>query len=441
MTNTANTRKAGFLRGFFSIFLGNSLHIILTLLSGIVLARSLGPAGKGILSGILVYPILFQSLFEGGLRQSAIYFVGQNKRPMDEILGSMMIGYVATSFLGCVGSYCSIYFFVHTKLSWFLMVAISLLVPAHIGVSYIKGILLGRGKIKTFSRATWFPALFLLTSLMIMQVSAGLTVDRAILATVFAAYLGFFQAIWYLFNNVPLRVRINGAVLWQMFRLGIVYALALFSITLNYRIDIALLSYWSTANEVGIYTVATNFGELIWYLPGVLVPLIFSRSATSQGTDYFQKLVKIVKFGSPAICCIAILFGSVAVYLIPFFYGSQFNASAHGLLLLLPGLTAMILFKILNADMAGQGVPILALYAMVPGVIINVVLNFFLIPPYGASGAAFSSTVSYILSALLFLLGYVKKRGTSLKSLFAYETEDLFWIKNKIYLFFAKLKG
>ena len=434
--------KRGFLSDFLSILFGKSFHVILTLLSGVILARTLGPEGKGIVAGILVYPMLFQSLFEGGLRQSAVYFAGKKLNAMEDILGAMVLGYIVTSFLGCVGSYYSISFFMPTKLSWQFVAAISLIVPAQIGISYIKGLLLGIGKINVFSKTTWLPAFFLFSTLLILYIESGLSVQKALFATVSAAYLGFFQAIWYLFKNVPCRFKFNSSVLWNMLRLGCVYALALFSITLNYRIDVALLSAWSTSEEVGIYTVATNFGELLWYLPGVLVPLIFSRSANSNnGTDHIETLVRVVRLGFPASCLLAVLFGAGAFFLIPVFYGIKFQPSSYSLMLLLPGLTAMILFKILNADLAGQGDPLLALYSMVPGVLFNVALNFLLIPQYGAFGAAISSTVSYVLTSFLFLMGYTKKRNIPFDTIFTYRSEDVAWAKNRISVWVGKFKA
>jgi O-antigen/teichoic acid export membrane protein len=187
--------------------------------------------------------------------------------------------------------------------------------------------------------------------------------------------------------------------------------------------------------------VATNFGELLWYLPGVLVPLIFSRSANSNGTDHIERLLRIVRLGFPTNCLLAVLFGAGGFFLIPVFYSIKFHPSSYSLLLLLPGLTVMTLFKILNADLAGQGDPLLALYSMVPGVLLNVTLNFLLIPPYGAYGAAISSTVSYVLSSFLFLIGYIKKRNIPFNNIFTYRYEDVIWAKSRISVWVGKFKA
>ena len=430
----------GFLVDFFSILFGNSFHVVLSLINGIILARALGTAGKGIVAGILVYPMLFQSLLEGGLRQSATYFVGQKKKAMEDILGAMALGYMVTSLLGFLATYGTITCLMPTVLPRRFIAAAALIVPAQIGISYAKGLLLGIGKINAFSKITWFPTLFLVVMLLFLLIGHGLTVENALLVTVAAAYLGFFQALWFLSRHVSFRFNLNGSVLWQMLRLGCVYALALFSLALNYRIDVALLSAWSTANAVGIYSVATNIGELLWYLPGVLVPLIFSRSANAGGTGYFEDLARIVRYGFPISCLLAVLFGIAGLYLIPVFYGFEFCASSHALIFLLPGLVAMIPIKILNADLAGQGDPSLALYTMMPGALINVVLNYFLIPPLGASGAAIASTISYFSASFIFLRGYTRKRNVSLQFFFRHAQSDLVLIRERISNFIGKYK-
>ena len=432
MAKNNSLRKKGFSSDFFSLLHGKSLHVVLTLLVGVILARGLGPEGRGVLAGIMVYPMLLQGLLEGGLRQSAIYQIGKRTYPLEDILGSLFFGFVISSLIGGAGSYIAIALFVKTNISGVLIAAISIFISAQIGISYIKGVLLGMQEISSFSRTIWMPTFFLVITLIVIEFGPGLSVESSITATIVASLLGLFHAIWHLSRKVKLRFRVKVSVLWEMLRLGVVYAMALFSITLNYRIDVALLSFWSTSSEVGLYTVATNLGELIWFLPGIMVPLIFSRSANNDSTDHLRKFIMLVKFSIPISCICATILGVVGYFVIPIFYGPSFTHSSYSLILLLPGLTTMIIFKLLNADLAGRGEALLSLYSMIPAIALNIILNYFFIPLYGAAGAAFSSTISYIFCSLIFFLKYTKKRGVSFSQLFTYSHDDLLFVKKRI---------
>ena len=101
--------------------------------------------------------------------------------------------------------------------------------------------------------------------------------------------------------------------------------------------------------------------------------------------------------------------------------------------LLLPGIVAFTVFKVLNMDLAGKGRPWVSLYVAVPAVLLNVALNLYFIPRYGANGAALASTVSYTVSALAFLIVYARAVDMPLGELLTYRRSD--------FDFFGKLRA
>jgi len=74
--------------------------------------------------------------------------------------------------------------------------------------------------------------------------------------------------------------------------------------------------------------------------------------------------------------------------------------------------------------LAGKGKPWIAMKAMIPSLIINIILNIITIPKYGANGAAFSSTISYSLAAILFLQLYSRETQMPLKTILNFSFKD-----------------
>jgi len=58
----------------------------------------------------------------------------------------------------------------------------------------------------------------------------------------------------------------------------------------------------------------------------------------------------------------------------------------------------MSVFKMLCANFASRGRPILGAYAAAVGLGVNIVLNFVFIPKYNIAGAALASTICYSLA-------------------------------------------
>jgi Na+-driven multidrug efflux pump len=91
---------------------------------------------------------------------------------------------------------------------------------------------------------------------------------------------------------------------------------------------------------------------------------------------------------------------------------------------LLPGVLLLTIFKVMNMDLAGKGKPWISMYAMLPALIINIVLNIVLIPNFGANGAAIASTISYSVAALLFLFFYSKTVNVPIKTILHFQKSD-----------------
>lgn len=113
-------------------------------------------------------------------------------------------------------------------------------------------------------------------------------------------------------------------------------------------------------------------------------------------------------------------------------FGEAFLASGAVLVALAPGVVLLTIFKVLNMDLAGKGKPWVAMKAMVPALIVNIAMNVFLIPLYGAWGAAISTTVSYSLAAVLFLLFYARTIQVPVADIVRFQRADFEGLKKLV---------
>ncbi|HEX4940335.1 MAG TPA: hypothetical protein VFX11_16800, partial [Candidatus Kapabacteria bacterium] len=82
-------------RSFFqdglSVFITKIVVIGLSIFSVVIQANALGPAGRGVLAMLLIYPQLFTSIAEGGMRQATVYYVGQKAIPDARVFGASIL--------------------------------------------------------------------------------------------------------------------------------------------------------------------------------------------------------------------------------------------------------------------------------------------------------------------------------------------------------------
>src|SRR5690606_29363917 len=147
--------------------------------------------------------------------------------------------------------------------------------------------------------------------------------------------------------------------------------------------------------------------QYLWQIPMLLGTIVFARSAVSKDEIGFSKKVaQLLRLSFLVIGVASIVLVFFSDIIIIGMFGEEFKESISVLNYLIAGVVLLTIFKVMNMDLAGKGMPWVSLKAMVPALIINIILNILLIPDYGADGAAIASTISYSFAGLVFLHFY-----------------------------------
>ncbi|MFC4701982.1 oligosaccharide flippase family protein [Glaciecola siphonariae] len=422
--------KRGLVRNIFSVFSTRIFVLSIGLISAVLIARGLGAEGRGIYAALLVYPALLVTLTEGGMRQAAIFYIGKKKASDAEIIGTLLS---YTILAGSIG-YLMVYWLQRTfgpdAFTNIMMLAAAAILPATLAVNAIKGVFLGKERIKQFNKAHWVQKILFVAAIALLYVSNTLTVSTVMFATVGAAIFNLVQALYFLKKHETLSFTFSAKTFFPMFRLGVVYALAFFFITANYRIDLLIMSWMAEPDEVGRYAIAVQLGELLWQLPGAVLLVIMSKTANSIDNSIVLTVAKTTRLTLLITAFSALPFAFACYFLIGPVFGEEFASSFFIILYLLPGLVLAAVFKTINSYFSGQGQPLVTVYLMGTIACLNIILNILLIPVYGGTGAAISTTISYAIAALgcCILMSY--REGVSVRSLIIPYTSD-FKIGNK----------
>jgi O-antigen/teichoic acid export membrane protein len=201
-------------------------------------------------------------------------------------------------------------------------------------------------------------------------------------------------------------------------------------VLLNLRVDLLLVGAFAGSREAGLYGVAATLMTLGLVVPHaiswVLLPRVASLASGSSGDDgdpvqMIGRASRHATLLSLAIVPLLVL----AVLLVPDVYGDSFQGTVKLGLVLVPGIAALGVSRVLSYSLAGFGRPGTVLRMSAAVVIPTVVAYAVLIPSTGALGAAVISTVSY--TATLLLLAVATQRATSTRpaELFLPRRDDL----------------
>jgi O-antigen/teichoic acid export membrane protein len=183
---------------------------------------------------------------------------------------------------------------------------------------------------------------------------------------------------------------------------------------LNYRLDALILGAFHGPVAVGFYAVATSLAEVTSYGANAVSIAAGPRAVRADGRTV---LVRYVRITVVATIGLAVALGVVAPAVVPWLYGEEFRASVVPLILLLPGIVALVYVKLLAVGVVAEGRPDLVTLALGASLGATLILDFALIPPFGAAGAAAASTIAYTLGAGAIAASYVRSAGITPTSL------------------------
>ncbi len=167
---------------------------------------------------------------------------------------------------------------------------------------------------------------------------------------------------------------------------------------LNLRLDFAFLGAMAGPAVLGTYSVASKFAELL-RLPGtaltwVCYPQLAGASAdaaSSRARRYLRPALLTVGLAVPPAF---VLSGPV----ISLLYGARFADAVPQAHVLLAGMLLGGASGVASAYLYARGRPGTNSLALGIGLVLTVVLDLVLIPRHGAMGAAWASTIAYLLT-------------------------------------------
>jgi O-antigen/teichoic acid export membrane protein len=400
----ATTVATGSARLFWAQVLGNAGLFVGLLL----IARALGPSGRGTVAFITVTSILVARIARLGVGEATVVFAAQRPHARPILLANIL-AFAATA--GSVGAalVCGV-----------LVLAPSVRPPglgggelAALGLSVLAATLADAGYkfVLACSRFRLHAFVTTTTSWMYAVVIAaiwatfGLTAARAALA--WAAVHAVRALV--LFSASALGVGLRPprlSLLRDSLRFGLRAWMGTLADDLNFRIDQIILVLIASETALGIYAVAVNAYEVLLYLPGgaatALLPLIAGspRALRAERTLHAFRSVALVTAASVVV---AAFLGPV---LLPVAFGTSFEDSVGPFLLLLPGVLGALLLAIFTNALVASSSPGLSSLGPVVSLFVGLVLDFALIPPFGASGAAAAASAAFLAGGVTALLAY-----------------------------------
>lgn len=371
---------------------------------GIWVARYLGPEQYGLLSYAQAFVALFMPLATLGLDGIVVRNLVREPEKRDEILGSAFILKLLGGFVVIVLSSLTILFIRPDNILTFWLVLITAAGTLFQAFDTIDFWFQSQVQSKYTVYAK--NSAFLITAVLRVIFILGHASILAFAVVSFVEILIGSVGLIYVYRRKRANIRTwkpNFATMKVLLHDSWPLILSGLAVMIYMRIDQIMLGEMLGDKEVGIYTAGTKLSEVWYFIPSALVLSLAPSIVKAKQTGDFEyyRLLQIL-FDMLAIMSYIIIIplSFLSEKIITLLYGLSFAGSSKVLLIHIWASLFVFLGVARTQYLINEKLTRYSLYTTLIGAIVNVILNYLLIPNYGSQGAATATLISQFIASI-----------------------------------------
>lgn len=396
--------------GLPNSLIATGITAVAGLLSGIILARTLGPTLRGEYAAAILIPGMIAFLAEFGLGFSFSYHVG--KQP-ESIGVAWLLAWLMGAGLGSLLAICIYLILPHVwtiSPTVYESLRVSLVsVPLILVVGYEAQMLLGSGHILEHNIARTLIGVSYAIGVTLVAAWGGQNIQLFATTYVVSFAVAALVATYFVWTRLHPRAHWNQTIAVSIYRYGIKSYSGALAAQSNLRLDQYMMVGLTTATQLGFYVAAVSLSALFQPVFAAISVVTVPRAIQSTTINEGGKVVyAYTLLGAMLGVPLAIVAAIASPFLVQLLFGTEFSASAH----LAQVLMFAALFQgcnvILGNGIRAMGFPGRVAVADSVGLIITISMLFILLPQIGALGAAVTSLVAYMVVTITLLAVVLK---------------------------------
>ena len=385
--------------------------LLLNIAGTVVVARYLGPSGRGTVAVAFNLTLILVQIGTLGLLTANPYFAAKDPAALGRIVSnSLWLAAGLGSLLFLVGVLLKVLVpDAVAGLGWTELIVALVGIPAALATQFFQSILLGEARTLAYNLVELTLGVVTLAALVIGFAVFDMGVLGAISLMTAGYVVGVFVYLGFLLRHAPQFTRPSFPLIREM--LG--YAFRIYVATLVsflvIRIDLLLVNSYLGPDQAGTYSVAAALGQGLYLLPTVVGLNLFARVARgSGGAEMSAQVFRSISVLYGLLCLITVPFAGPAIR---FLYGEEFASSTELYYWLLPGIFSLGMLTILSHHFAGRGFPLSAMLVWFVGLAVNLAINVAFLPGHGTYVASLASSVAYTLLLVLHMQLFAREVG------------------------------
>lgn len=386
------------------MFAEQILRMIAGLLVGIWVARYLGPEQFGVFSYAIAFASLFSSIAKLGLDGIVVRDLVREPEQRDSYLGTafwLKLG-GAVVMLGAVALATQLTSSDRlTNLYIFIIASGAIFQSFEVVDFYFQSKVLSKFvsicKMTQLLLSSILKLYFIFTGADLIWFVLVTLVDQFTLAlSLYLAYryqkLGSFYCH---FNRAIAKQLVRDS--WPLIFSGLV-------VMIYMRIDQIMIKEMLGEREVGLFSAAVRISEVWYFIPMIITASLFPSIVNAKKISeelYYARLQRLYTFMVWLAIAIALPMTFLSDWLVTLLYGESYREAGQVLMVHIWAGVFVFLGVASGRWLISENLQWIAFYRTFSGAIINIILNFVLIPIYGLIGAAIATVIAQTMAAFV----------------------------------------
>jgi len=392
------------------------------LIGSIVIARTLGPAGKG----LFTYAVSALALLVVANGQSAAIAWQYTKR--HRAPATLLRVMMQLLVLGTVPLTIGLMLVGLLVPGQRALVCVAAVAPFAVFLQSSTGFFLADADTRTVNwQQIVYETLPVLVYIPLLLVFAQ--VGTWVLLTVWGS--GYIAATWFTARRLREYARRKdgddtGSLIREQLAYSAQISLANIAMFLNMRVDAFVIMFVLGQSALGIYSIGLAIGEILWQLSRPIVSASFGKIARGSAADSAQTTATCVRHALALALAGSTIVFVTAPFLVPAIYGRAFAPAVAVTQLLLPGVIAYSGMGALSTFFSQQlSEPRLPLIFRLLSAVICAGVMFVALPRFGIRGGAIGTSISYVLTFGLAAAQFCRRTGIPPQRLLVFGRSDV----------------
>jgi O-antigen/teichoic acid export membrane protein len=396
------------------------------LMAVVPIARELGPTGRGTVAFITVTAIIAATLARLGVTEATTVFCARRPAQRPALLTNLLLSVSAAALVAAVVVCGTLELVPRLRPPGIGNAELAVLA----GAMFASGLadagymfVLGCSRFRLHALVTATAAWLYAGSMWLLAITGEITVVHATLIWVASQAA---KAAVLLIASVRAEglARPEPRLLRESLAFGVRAWIGTLSTAFNERLDQILVALLASETVLGIYATAVNAFDVLLYLAAAAatatVPLV-ARADPALRTGRVLAAFRAVTLVTAGGIAVAAAAGPELIRLV---FGAGFHDSAAPFLWLLPGALGFAALALFSSALVASSAPGRSSAGPLVSLLLGTALDFVLVPPLGASGAAIAASAGLLAGGALSLVLYRRLSPFALRALVMPELGD-----------------